>query len=162
MAKGLVERDNLAAIAGAIREKNGEETTYKPGEMAEAIRNLPSGGGGEYSNEVRITVPETAISNHKRLIDCSPYVDFQTDKCILISGDSYAGNWNGQVTFINGELDGHYAKDSTNHSASNARSVTWSWNNNYSGIDKSNSTVTHDDNSSTYGGSYAWYVILIY
>lgn len=46
MAKGLVERDNLAAIAGAIREKNGEETTYKPGEMAEAIRNLPSGGGG--------------------------------------------------------------------------------------------------------------------
>lgn len=46
MSKVLVNDANLSAIAGAIREKNGEETQYKPSEMAEAIRNLPSGGGG--------------------------------------------------------------------------------------------------------------------
>jgi hypothetical protein len=43
MSKVLVTDTSLSAIAAAIRQKNGESTRYKPGEMAEAISNLPSG-----------------------------------------------------------------------------------------------------------------------
>ena len=39
----LVTDTHLYNIAAAIRSKNGESTRYKPGEMAEAISNLPSG-----------------------------------------------------------------------------------------------------------------------
>ena len=46
MAKVLVNDSNLTNIANAIRGKNGETTTYKPSEMAAAITNLPSSGGG--------------------------------------------------------------------------------------------------------------------
>ena len=38
--------DSLKNIANAIREKNGTETQYKPSEMADAVRNIPGGGGG--------------------------------------------------------------------------------------------------------------------
>lgn len=46
MANVLVQDSSLTAIADAIRGKNGTTNTYKPGEMADAIINLPSGGGG--------------------------------------------------------------------------------------------------------------------
>lgn len=46
MANVLVNENSLTAIGNAIREKNGETTTYKPAEMAPAITALPSGGGG--------------------------------------------------------------------------------------------------------------------
>ena len=45
MANVLVEETRLSNIAAAIREKNGGSATYKPGEMAAAISNLPIGGG---------------------------------------------------------------------------------------------------------------------
>ena len=44
MANVLVEETSLSNIASAIREKNGGSATYKPGEMAAAISNLPIGG----------------------------------------------------------------------------------------------------------------------
>lgn len=43
MSKVLVSEENLTNIANAIREKNGETTTYKPNEMAGAIQNISSG-----------------------------------------------------------------------------------------------------------------------
>ena len=46
MAKKLYEESNIQAIADAIREKNGKTDTYKPSEMAAAITNIPTGGGG--------------------------------------------------------------------------------------------------------------------
>ena len=46
MANVLVNDTSLTAIGNAIRGKNGETTLYKPAEMATAITNLPSGGGG--------------------------------------------------------------------------------------------------------------------
>lgn len=46
MAKVLVSESNLTAIADAIREKNGETTTYKPSEMASAITAIEDGGSG--------------------------------------------------------------------------------------------------------------------
>lgn len=45
MAKVLVSETNLTAIGNAIREKNGESTKYKPGEMAAAISAITTGGG---------------------------------------------------------------------------------------------------------------------
>ena len=47
MANVLVEETSLSNIASAIREKNGGSATYKPGEMAAAISNLPIGSGNE-------------------------------------------------------------------------------------------------------------------
>lgn len=43
MSKVLVSEENLTNIANAIREKNGETTTYLPSEMATAITNIATG-----------------------------------------------------------------------------------------------------------------------
>ena len=53
MANVLVEETSLSNIASAIRGKNGSTAVYKPGEMAAAITNLPTGGssGGSSDNE---------------------------------------------------------------------------------------------------------------
>ena len=40
MAKKIYKEEDIQDIANAIREKNGEETTYKPSEMGDAIRKL--------------------------------------------------------------------------------------------------------------------------
>lgn len=42
---GYIERQTLQDIADAIRAKNGSSDTYTPSEMAEAIKNIESGGG---------------------------------------------------------------------------------------------------------------------
>lgn len=44
MAKVLTDSQHYTDIANAIREKNGEETAYKPSEMAGAIQAIQSGG----------------------------------------------------------------------------------------------------------------------
>lgn len=44
MPNVLVNDDSLKAIGNAIREKNGETTTYKPAEMAAAITAISGGG----------------------------------------------------------------------------------------------------------------------
>ena len=49
MANVLVERTYFEEIANAIREKNGLFNTYTPAEMANAILEIETGGGGEYS-----------------------------------------------------------------------------------------------------------------
>lgn len=45
MAKGITDSQHYTNIAAAIRSKNGEESTYKPSEMAAAILALVAGGG---------------------------------------------------------------------------------------------------------------------
>lgn len=54
MANVLVEETSLSNIASAIREKSGGSATYKPGEMAAAISNLPTGGSGSDNVELKI------------------------------------------------------------------------------------------------------------
>ena len=44
MSKVLTDDANYTAIGNAIRSKNGESTVYKPGEMAQAILDIPAGG----------------------------------------------------------------------------------------------------------------------
>ena len=46
MANVIINDVNLSNIAAAIRGKNGSSKTYKPSEMASAITNIPTGGGG--------------------------------------------------------------------------------------------------------------------
>ena len=46
MSKVLIEEQTLYDIGDAIREKTGEATTYKPGEMATAISSIPQQAGG--------------------------------------------------------------------------------------------------------------------
>lgn len=60
MAKKLYEESNIQAIANAIRSKNGETTSYKVSEMANAIESISSGGSSESggitpSGEITIT-----------------------------------------------------------------------------------------------------------
>ena len=45
MARVFVNDSTLTDIADAIREKNGTEDTYKPSQMADAVRGIQSGGG---------------------------------------------------------------------------------------------------------------------
>ena len=45
MANKLYEESNIRDIANAIRNKSGSSDTYKVSEMANAILNIPSGGG---------------------------------------------------------------------------------------------------------------------
>lgn len=44
MANVIVDENALQDIADAIRTKNGTQNTYKPGQMADAIEAIPSGG----------------------------------------------------------------------------------------------------------------------
>lgn len=55
MAIVTIDDTNLTNIAGAIREKNGTETTYKPSEMAAAISAIQAGGGELNIVEVALT-----------------------------------------------------------------------------------------------------------
>lgn len=43
MSKVLVTESSLSGIAAAIRAKNGSSDTYKPGQMAAAIQEIPTG-----------------------------------------------------------------------------------------------------------------------
>lgn len=67
MANVLVEETSLSNIASAIREKNGGSATYKPGEMAAAISNLPTGGGNDNENLIvtRPTNTNVTYVNHE-------------------------------------------------------------------------------------------------
>lgn len=68
MPKVLVSDKNLTNIANAIREKNGETTTYKPSEMATAIQNISSGGSTPTTGFVPTKWCETGNIQEKGLI----------------------------------------------------------------------------------------------
>ena len=65
MANVLVSETYLTNIASAIRYQNGTANTYKPGEMAQAIKDIPLAiGDGEYTftdanNDGNIVITET-------------------------------------------------------------------------------------------------------
>lgn len=46
MSKKLYEETDIQSVANAIREKNGLTTNYKVSDMAQAIKDIPSGGSG--------------------------------------------------------------------------------------------------------------------
>ncbi len=61
MAIVVTDSKHYADIAAAIRSKNGEQTKYKPAQMAAAIKNI-SGGGG--SNETETALIERTLTSY--------------------------------------------------------------------------------------------------
>lgn len=53
MGNVFVEENSLQDIANAIREKNGTETKYLPGEMGRAVRDIQNGGENPLEYAVR-------------------------------------------------------------------------------------------------------------
>ena len=70
MGKKLISDSILTAIANAIRNKRGTTTQYKPSEMANAILNIPTGGGGGITPAG--TLP---ITENNRVYDCYQYAE---------------------------------------------------------------------------------------
>lgn len=60
MAKVLVNKSYLSGIGNAIRDKTGGSTTYKPSEMAAAIRDIDTSGYPEPTGTINITQNGTA------------------------------------------------------------------------------------------------------
>lgn len=79
MANVLVQDSSLTAIADAIREKNGETTTYKPADMASAIAAITTGGGALETNTFVVN-PDGTSSD----FDLAPYIDEPDDLIALI------------------------------------------------------------------------------
>lgn len=71
----VVLDDTLTNIANAIRGKNGSSNKYKPGQMADAIDNIPAGGLGiprEVSNGVYQRPEVTSFSLPSNATDVGP------------------------------------------------------------------------------------------
>ena len=89
MANKLYEENDIAAIATAIRAKNGSSNTYTVSQMAPAISSIPSGGGD---------VVNGLIENYKAAsstIDANTFVQFvdmigsETDTRLSTGSASY-------------------------------------------------------------------------
>lgn len=75
MSKVFIEESTLTAIGDALREKNGTTDMIAPLDMATAITNLPSGGGGTmmWENVAEMTTNgkyniATYLEKHNQLI----------------------------------------------------------------------------------------------
>ena len=101
MAKKLYEEASVQAIANAIREKNGEVTTYKIGEMADAVRALSGSEAVEWHQ-----CPET-VRNYLAAVTYDPS-DYSTSQIAnyapanaVISNYKPIGQTAGGVTHYN-------------------------------------------------------------
>lgn len=82
MANVLVEETSLSNIASAIRVKNGSTAVYKPGEMAAAITNLPSGGGSSDNEDGLL---ENTLVNYENTTATKIRDDFFRDSTKLVT-----------------------------------------------------------------------------
>lgn len=108
MANVLVNEQSLSDIATAIREKNGEATTYKPGEMAAAISNLPTGGGS--LKYVKLTL--TYKSSRVYTCDITDYINKGIVYFIFSHGTTNTKQFYTAI-INNGVLEGVYASRNT-------------------------------------------------
>ena len=96
MAKVITDEKHYADIAAAIREKNGEETKYKPSEMAEAIKVLESREIVSSLNVYEYTGMFTVMQEDGKMVTGSVSFD-SNGQATALSDDS--GN---SVHFVNG------------------------------------------------------------
>lgn len=78
MAEYLVQGESLTAVADAIREKGGTTAPLSfPEGMAEAVRNIQSGGGdlsaidvyiADFTSDADLTVTAGAVDKYARLV----------------------------------------------------------------------------------------------
>lgn len=109
MAKKLYEESSVQAIANAIRAKNGEATTYKIGEMAAAVRGIPS-----KDNIVHAGIPDyiksaaLAVASKVKAVQTDESITFiaasdahQLDTSAdIVAGNKHAGMAMKALTYI--------------------------------------------------------------
>ena len=116
MSKVLVEESNLTAIAGAIRQKLGVQTTYKPSQMATAIgtihdepvlETLSATANGSYSpstgkdgfSAVTVNVPNSYAAGDEGKVVSSGALVAQTARASAITvNGTYDTTNNNSVT----------------------------------------------------------------
>ena len=119
--KKLYEETHIQDIATAIREKNGATDTYKPSLMAEAIRNIVSGGGsgdimlGNYKVVLGQITPTTTTGGGSFGIETGVYeipkycaiwladrsvLEKYTQANIMIESHMAFGMLNGEITYV--------------------------------------------------------------
>ena len=70
MSKVYLEDSTLTAIGNAIRTKAGSSNLIRPGEMASAITNLPTGGSSEIKWKMATITPASGAIK----VDVSPWI----------------------------------------------------------------------------------------
>lgn len=107
MANKLYEEQSVQNIANAIRTKNGLSTTYKIAEMAQAILDIPTGGGGTnylpvvLNDASSYTLPSGALTGVTNIRDYSFY-GAKVSSIALPSGLLTIGDY----AFQNADLSG--------------------------------------------------------
>ena len=81
----MAERVTIQDIADAIRSKNGSSDTYMISEMADAIENIPSGGGS--SDVVNGIIRQYLATTGT--IDANTFVEFVNDTQLSNGFTSY-------------------------------------------------------------------------
>lgn len=77
MTQGLITEQYVKDIAEAIRFKNNENRSYCPSEMAEAIMNIPTGGGGlDLVTSLSLDVNETVTYDKNVIATATLMADY--------------------------------------------------------------------------------------
>lgn len=125
MANVIVNDTNLTNIASAIREKNGETTTYKPSEMAAAILAITTGEGGGTGDCNGLHIPDEALTLEGNMGYGLPYnrwnwfIEACGDK--IVTKDIIAANFmfSGSTELEEIPFDLNFSSSSTNHDLQN-------------------------------------------
>lgn len=107
MANVLVEEQSLQNIADAIRAKNGLTDKYKPGEMADAILDLSTGGGSgdatpAYKILARTSDSGTSLTLPEGVTTIGDFAFYNNNKISMIVANSVTDI--GQYAFGRGTL----------------------------------------------------------
>ena len=111
MANKLYEESDIQDIADAIRSKTGSSATYTVSQMAQAIENIPSGGGGDRDwTEIGYVQEPSAIESGfryaKEILEnwdeatTSVYAMFRNDKKLLFFPSVNSPNIRGSALFM--------------------------------------------------------------
>lgn len=85
MSKVFIEEETLIGIGNAIREKNGTTDLIATTDMATAISNLTTGGGGTLKMVAMDRTSSTGTGTITSNYDMSPYAQYGTVFLILYS-----------------------------------------------------------------------------
>lgn len=100
MSRVLTNEQNYYDIADTIRQMKNVETTYKPREMASALKDI-------YSNEVEGVPPLSFEANGNNLLN------YRIDGATGGVGERTKNLWNDNITFENGTINQNTGADSS-------------------------------------------------